>query len=389
MKQHIGSEYPGIALHENLKNGKCSGRIILTTDSLRFESEQGSVELPLNDLIIKRGGSSGHLVTFEHHSRPGWMIYTEKKGILKTIKRLSNPYSADKRDISQQVAKIRKTNAGIRAAILSMILVSAAIIFGLYLLRNPVNKAIAKNIPAEWEISLGESVFENYKQGRHLVEDADILSTLGTVTTPLLNTIPNRRYEFHLHIIEDPSINAFALPGGYVVLHTGLIAAVESPEELLGVIAHEISHVTLQHGIRKILDSLGLVLIIKAFMGDPSGMWAQVLENGAFLLGQKFSREFEREADETGFSYLTAAHIDPRGMIGFFQRLREESEKAGTLALEETLNFLSTHPDPGSRIDYLNRKWEQLAEKSGFLNLDADFLAFKNIIKERIPAAEK
>ncbi|MGD2093351.1 MAG: M48 family metalloprotease [Candidatus Aminicenantes bacterium] len=79
-----------------------------------------------------------------------------------------------------------------------------------------------------------------------------------------------------------------------------------------------------------------------------------MLNNGAFLLNRKFSRGFEREADETWFLYLVNARIDPRGMIGFFQRLSEESEKAGTLAREGTLNFLSTHPDPGSRIKYFN-----------------------------------
>jgi predicted Zn-dependent protease len=83
--------------------------------------------------------------------------------------------------------------------------------------------------------------------------------------------------------------------------------------------------------------------------------------------------------------YLVNARIDPKGMMGFFQRLREESEKAGTLALEETLNFLSTHPDPGSRIKYLNRKWQQLEEKHGFLNLDANFQVFKRAIKQKIP----
>ena len=248
---------------------------------------------------------------------------------------------------------------------------------GLYLLRTPINKAIAKKIPADWETRLGESVFEGYKQGRTLLEDSKILHSLETLTTPLLSAIPDQRYDFRVYIIEDPSINAFALPGGYVVLHTGLVSAAASAEEVLGVLAHEISHVTLQHGIRKLLDSLGLLLIVKAILGDRSGWWGEVVSNGAFLLNQQFSRSFEREADKTGFAYLVKARIDPRGMMRFFQRLREESKKAGTLALEETLNFLSTHPDPGTRIDYLNRQWEQLEKKQGFLNLDASFQDFK------------
>ena len=386
MEQQI--EYPGIALNDGLPNGKTGGRIILTGSSLRFVWDRGSIELPLQDIVVKRGGSSAHLVFFEHHAHPGWIIYTEKKGILKKLKGLSSPYNPYKQELSQQVTHIRKKTLRVRAIILASLLVIAALIYGLYLLRTPVNKAIAKSIPVEWETALGESVFDGYKEGRTFIEDAELLTSLQTITNPLLSSIPDKRYAFRVYIIEDPTINAFALPGGYVVLHTGLLLAAESAEEILGVLAHEISHVTLRHGIRKLLDSLGFLLIIKAVLRDPSGVWGELLNNGAFLLDQKFSRGFEREADETGFLYLVNARIDPRGMIGFFQRLREESEKAGTLALEETLNFLSTHPDPGSRIEYLNRKWQQLEEKQGFLNLDADFRVFKKTITQEIPGSD-
>jgi predicted Zn-dependent protease len=382
MEQQI--EYPGIALNDGLPNGKTGGRIILTGSSLRFVWDRGSIELPLQDIAVKRGGSSGHLVFFEHHAHPGWIVYTEKKGILKKLKGLAGPYNPYKQELSQQVSHIRKKTFRIRAIIFASILIIAALIYGVYLLRTPINKAIAKSIPVEWETALGESVFEGYKEGRTFIEDAELLTSLQTITNPLLSSIPDKRYAFQVYIIEDPTINAFALPGGYVVLHIGLLLAAESAEEVLGVLAHEVSHVTLRHGIRKLLDSLGLLLIVKAVLGDPSGIWGELINNGAFLLDQKFSRGFEREADETGFLYLVNARIDPRGMIGFFQRLREESEKTGTLALEETLNFLSTHPDPGSRIEYLNRKWQQLEKKQDFLNFDADFQVFKRAIKEKI-----
>jgi len=382
MEQQI--EYPGIALNDGLQNGKTGGRIILTGFSLRFSWDQGSIELPLQDIVVKRGGSSGHLVFFEHHAYPGWIVYTEKKSILKKLKGRSSPYNPYKPELSQQVTHIRKKTLGLRAIIVASLLVIAALIYGLYLLRTPINKAIAKSIPAEWETALGETVFQGYKEGKTLIEDAGILASLETITHPLLSNITDRRYEYRVYIIKDPTINAFALPGGYVVLHTGLLLAAESAEEVLGVLAHEISHVTLQHGIRKLLDSIGLLLIVKAVLGDQSGIWGELIDNGAFLLNQKFSRGFEQEADEAGFLYLVNARIDPRGMMGFFQRLKEESKKAGTLALEETLNFLSTHPDPGSRIEYLDRKWQQLEEKPGFLNFDNDFQVFKKAIKSCI-----
>ena len=372
--------FSGIALHEKFKNGKAAGQIILTDGTIRFQSDQGGVEIPLHDITVKRGGSSGQLGTFEHRSYPGWYIYTEEKSILRKLNQLSRPDT----DISTQVKGIKKIRRRVRGLILGIILAIAALILILLQIRNPVARAIAKSIPVEWEQSLGESVFEQYKAQRKFIDDPEVIASLDKITAPLLNRIPDKRYDFKIYIIEDASINAFALPGGYMALHTGLLLNVEHAEELLGVLAHEISHVTLQHGLRKLIDSMGLLIMIKAFFGDASGIWGEVVKSGAFLLDQQFSRSFEREADETGFSYLVNAGIDPGGMVGFFQRLEEERKKVDTLNLEEKLNFLSTHPAPAMRIKYLNKKLKQLGNRGGFLNFVADFRVFKETLKRKV-----
>jgi predicted Zn-dependent protease len=372
--------FSGIALHDKFKNGKAAGQIVLTEGTIRFQSDQGGVEIPLHDITVKRGGSSGQLVTFEHRSYPGWYIYTEEKSILRKLNQISRPDT----DISTQVKGIKKIRRRVRGLILGIILAIAALILILLQIRNPVAKAIAKSIPVEWEQSLGESVFEQYKAQKKIIDDPEVIASLDKITTPLLSRIPDKRYDFKIYIVEDASINAFALPGGYMALHTGLLLNVEHAEELLGVLAHEISHVTLQHGLRKLIDSMGLLIMIKAFFGDSSGIWGEVVKSGAFLLDQQFSRSFEREADETGFSYLVNAGIDPGGMIGFFQRLEEERKKVDTLNLEEKLNFLSTHPVPAMRIKYLNKKLKQLRNRGEFLNFETDFRVFKETLKRKV-----
>ncbi len=370
--------YPGIALNEKLETGKTAGKIILTGHSVRFQYEGGALEFSLQDLSVRRGGSSSHLVFLEHPAYPGWTLYTEKKSILRELKRMSRP------DIDHQIFSIRKSRMQVRAVILVVLFIIVLAFVGLLQLRNPIAKAIARSIPVEWEQALGEGVFEQYKATRHIIGDPGLKDSLVKFTAPLLDRIPDKRYEFHIYIIEDPSINAFALPGGYVVLHTGLLLTAETAEEVLGVLAHEISHVTRQHGLRKMIDSLGFFMIIKAFFGSKGGLLGEIVEGGAFLLDQKFSRSFEREADETGFAYLVTANIEPSGMISFFARLNEKSKEDGALSLNSGLNFLSTHPAPEERMEYLQEKWEKLNRRGGYLRFTADFKQFKEALERKI-----
>lgn len=377
-------EFYGIGLNDTLDSGKTEGRIVLTGHSLRFDYTGGVVELPFQDLKITRGGSSGHLVFLQHDARPGWMVYTQDRSILDKIKKLSRP------ELSEQVVEYKKKQWLSRALVIWILVAIALVAVILLQLREPVSKAIARNIPVEWEQALGESVFAEYKAGRTFIDDTEVTTSLQSLTAPLLDHIPEKRYKFHIHIAQDPTINAFALPGGYVVLNTGLIMAAETGEEVLGVLAHEIAHVTKQHGMRRMIESLGLFLLAQALFGDASGVWGAVLENGAFLLNQSFSRDMERDADETGFAYMLSAGINPSGLLTFFDKLYRESKESGSDGFEEALNFLSTHPAPSKRIEYLNKKLKALGSRSNYQEFDKSFHLFKEAVKQKLnnPAAE-
>lgn len=366
--------YQGVGLNDALPNGKTGGEIILTGHSVIFNYEGGRIEMSLDSLNVRRGGSGALLVFLEHPSFPKWSIYTQQKKILKDLKRLSKP------EFSGQLKEIRKSRILAYRITAAVILMIAVIFGGLLMLRNPVAKAIARSIPVEWEQSLGETVFEQYKAGRVMLKNRELQTTLKRMTVPLLVSIPDRRYDFQVHIVVDPVINAFALPGGYVVLNTGLVLKAESAEEVLGVLAHEIAHVTKQHGLRKMIDSLGFFLVIRGLLGDRGGITDALLEGGAFLLDQKFSRSFEREADETGFAYLLTSDIDPGGMVTFFGRLHEESKKEGSISLNNSLNFLSTHPAPLERMNYLQQKLQSVNRSGTYLSFSEDFKTLQSII---------
>ena len=204
---------------------------------------------------------------------------------------------------------------------------------------------------------------------------------LEQFTSPFLSRIPEKRYQFKLHIVKNPEINAFALPGGHIVFHSGLILNAKSPEEVIGVLAHETAHVIQQHGLRSLIASTGIFVLAQAFLGDASSLLAVIADKGVFLLTQKYSRDYEREADDKGWEYLIRANINPYGMISFFNMLMENQEKGILKHIEGSLNILSTHPATEERIDYLQEKWKKLNRTSGYSVFPNDFRKFQDKIK--------
>ena len=194
---------------------------------------------------------------------------------------------------------------------------------------------------------------------------------VSNITARLLPVVKDSGYEFKFHIMDDTNVNAFAIPGGHVVILTGLLEAADSGEEVAGVLAHEMAHVTRRHSLRNIVKSAGLLIILQAALGDTSGLLGLATEASRFLLQQKFSRDFEREADETGWTYLVQAQVDPRGMTRFFEKLRDLMAESDTAAMEGALALANTHPTSQERIDRLNGKWEQTKNKTEFEKLPA------------------
>jgi predicted Zn-dependent protease len=149
-------------------------------------------------------------------------------------------------------------------------------------------------------------------------------------------------------IVNNPSVNALAAPGGYVVIFRGLLERTQSAEELAGVLAHEFQHILLRHSTQALLRSASTGLLLAAITGDMTGLMAYGLE-GARVLGElRYSRLNEEEADRAGFQMLVDAGVDTAGIIALFEKLTTERSKAITLP-----PYLSTHPNAEQRIERL------------------------------------
>jgi beta-barrel assembly-enhancing protease len=222
------------------------------------------------------------------------------------------------------------------------------------------------------EKQIGEEFLLELQQVMPIVEDPFLTSYLNRIGQRLVNQLGPQPFRYRFFIIDDPSMNAFAVPGGYVFVTTGMIRQTEHEGELAGVLAHEISHVYARHMARqmekaKVTNIATLIAAMASiFLG---GALAQPLLVGAMAAGQgtmlKYSREFEQEADGLGFKWMMKAGYNPRDMITIFNKMNKQRWfEGGEIPL-----YLSTHPGADSRIVELSH---QLAINQGHIPQGVD-----------------
>lgn len=162
-------------------------------------------------------------------------------------------------------------------------------------------------------------------------------------------------FEWDLKIINDSVMNAFCLPGGKIYVFTGLINYLDNEAQLAGVMGHEIAHADKRHAIDNMAKQLGLSALINLVFGD-AGSLIDIAQN---LIGLKFSRDNEAQADEYSVNYLYQTTYDASEANGFFDKLEKENHD------EEITPFLSTHPSPANRKQKMLEHWKELGGKSG------------------------
>ncbi len=176
---------------------------------------------------------------------------------------------------------------------------------------------------------------------------------------------PGLNYQFR--IVDSEVINAFAVPGGYVYFTRGIMANFNNEAQFAGVLGHEIGHITARHSVVQQRNAiLGQVGLIAGMVISPEfGRFAQQASQGLGLLFLKFGRDDERQSDELGVEYSSKIGYDAHEMAGFFTTLERNAARSGA---EELPDFLSTHPNPGSRNVTVNKLATEWAQKLSLTN---------------------
>ena len=301
---------------------------------------------PLSDLGLKTGGYDGRqwLLTWNSPIGEFTAMLQGDSAVDSFIKRAPEALAERLHLVRNQQRTVeRKFRFGLAAVALAFAVpVLALLLF--WLNADAISGWAARQITSQQEQQLGDLVFANMREKLLLLpEDSIADNTVERVGVRLTGGL-QQRYIFH--VADDPQINAFALPGGHVVVNTGLLRQAGCADELAGVLAHEASHVELRHSMRGLIHQAGLGALLALSLGDMSGLAATL---AAELASLAYSRDLEREADRHALTLLRRAGIPADGMLRFFEKLAEDEKSAAAKGVA-TPEMFATHPSSSARL---------------------------------------
>lgn len=222
------------------------------------------------------------------------------------------------------------------------------------------------------EEKLGEIFWGIFQKTEKENKDPFVVNSIDSIVTKICRANKINREKIKVHILEKDFINAFALPNGHLVIYSGLILNSENPDELSGVICHEIAHIEMNHVSKKLVKEIGLSTLISMTTGNAG---SEAIKQAAKVLSSTaFDRSLEKEADIKAVDYLVKAKINPEPFGDFLYKLSDTENEA-----TKYLTWISTHPDSKERAEYIieysrdkkanyqsvlsNDSWEKLREK--------------------------
>lgn len=219
------------------------------------------------------------------------------------------------------------------------------ILLGTYFYILPwFSEKVAEQIPVKTEISLGETMFGN------MISHYQKNDSLTARVNDFVKEIDFKtNYPIKVTVVHEDDMNAFALPGGNIIVFDKILGKMKSADELAALLAHEVSHVHYRHSLKNIFQSLSGYLIISLLFNDINGITAILADNSNMLLNLNYSRNLETEADEKAVEILKANGLNLNGLVQLFTLLGSETSKAATIKL------LSTHPLTTERIAYAKK----------------------------------
>lgn len=329
---------------------------VVVTDAVRARAADGTEwSLSLAELTLSAGGFEGDFV-FCRPADASFTLAVQDPDFVVALHACADERLRAElaRVASQQHRHRRRRWLGLGFVVLAG---AALLLFvGLAFLLVPRMLAASVDaLPVTVDEQLGQAASGEIAASGEPVDASEVTAFVEQVVERL-RPHAARDFDFSVRVVESEQVNAFALPGGHIVVFTGLIRAADAPEQVAGVLAHEMAHVTLRHGLRNVAHKAGLVLAVQLLLGDLGG-WMELAADVALIAqSNDYSRDQESAADAEGVRMMRAAGLDPEGLAAFFRLLEEQPESELTGAL----SWLSTHPDHASRIAHVRALTRQL-----------------------------
>lgn len=206
---------------------------------------------------------------------------------------------------------------------------------------------------------IGELLWNIIKSSEKQISDSLVVSLVDSIFIKVCvsNNIDHAQYQ--IHIVEDIQVNAFAIPGNRIIIHSGLISQCKNESEFAGVLSHELAHLELRHVTKKLIKEYGLAVLIDMTSGGGGQIIKEVLK---FLSSTAYDRSLEEEADLTAIDYMCNAGFDSKEFGNFMYRLSETDESDAAI-----MDWLSTHPDSKERAAYIIKNTPAKVEIKKFI----------------------
>lgn len=342
--------FAGGVFHHSIPNGRAGADIEVTSVELRARTmgaDSQSFSLKLADCELELGGASGRMVFCRNADR-SLTIFSDERGFPAALSSASFGVLDERLEVLRRVQS--SGNNRQRFWLGMSLLLIAAVCTGLYFGTLAIVQVAVRALPISVDEKIGQMASVSMTPGVPLAEQHSATVLVREIVKRIQPCSAIPEMDFRVVVVEADEVNAFALPGGQIYVYTGLIRSAENAEQIAGVLAHEMAHATLRHGLQKVSQSLGIVAAVQFMVGDMGGLiafGAQVAQESVLT---SYSRGAEKEADLEGARMLHDAGIDPAAMGEFFEILKHEHEE-----LPAVLSWISTHPQHDDRISEIRR----------------------------------
>ncbi|MEZ6004910.1 MAG: M48 family metallopeptidase [Planctomycetota bacterium] len=359
----ISGTFEGRLRGRQLPGGSVAARLVVTSAGIEAQPEHGpTVTLPLRGLRLRRDENQAVIATDAGavHS-----VSCNDPGFLRMLE------GAGGNELSDELARLAGQKVASRyshtfGCLFALLLLGLVVWFVPKMWFKGIDAAVTA-LPPTVDESLGSAAQEEMDAGGEVLENPVVDAALRTMLDRLQPHDQSGVFKYEFRVVRSDVENAYALPGGYLTVFSALIESADRPEQVAGVLAHEIAHVTQRHGLRRMGHQAGTMVGISLLVGNVSGLEAMAIQFFTLAHVNLYSQAQETNADLEGLRMLHAARIDPSGLIDFFEKLHAE---AGDLPVG--VQWISTHPDFLGRIQTLREAMANL-EPVDYQPLDVDW----------------
>ncbi|MGB0909800.1 MAG: M48 family metallopeptidase [Nitrospirales bacterium] len=370
----LQTEWPGV-YYDGVTATPHRVTIQVRPSSMQIIARSGSqLSWEYQDVRQTQGKYSGEAVQFERGNGICETLAITDTKILNSLHQIAPDQVTHFHNPIRRRQRLLMT---IGAGIASIPLIWAVFTWGIPWISGPITTLI----PLAWEEELGEFMVTKLAPSDKQCTNPQIADSLETILATLSQSMNSNPYTFQIHVVDNPTVNALAAPGGHILVFRGLLKSTQTAEEMAGVLAHEMQHILHRHGMRLMVQQASMGLLVGALSGDVSGIMTFGLQAAHVLQTLSYNRDKEKQADEQGLDLLLRAGISPQGMLDFFQTLFAKSREENGTIPKSFSKYFTTHPSTDERIQRLqtliplnfnpttsllpNTNWTEIRERCG------------------------